>query len=371
MKEIKLNIYLLISTLLVLVSCKKQAEPALISGSTVFKISGILSDETINVEAGKNSFYLFTSYEKSTTQSLKLKANLKKTCTDCKEAYEFIFHEGSNNNSPADSLLKLGKYSFYTNRTDTTITYKVAFKAEHFNQQISTYTWRFPDGSTSNDSTPVKTYIEAKNINVILLIKYANNCQADVSLPVRINKGMAVNPMRFNYTFVQGTNRYVSFVPVLSDTAVKGKFIWEFGDGSSSETFGGINHNYQDSGAFKVCLKTLYANDTLSYCQRIKTPDKKNCIANFNQNIDQTINISRENSIEIKYTNANGNVFSSTEANQDLLSYFEVLNIGDYLKNELNQSTKSLDIRFNCNLKGSSGLKKMQNFQGKIAVAIP
>jgi hypothetical protein len=371
MRKMKWTISFIALFFIMLTACKKQAEPLLVDGNIVFLLSGLMNDESKQIEAGKNSFYLFTSYEKSATQSLKLKANLKKTCTDCKEAYEFIFHEGSNNNSPADSLLKPGKYSFYTNRTDTTISYKVAFKADHFNQQISSYTWRFPDGSTSNDSTPVKTYSEAKNINVILLIKYANNCQADVSLPVRINKGMAVNPIRFNYTFVQGTTRYVSFVPVLSDTVVKGKFIWEFGDGSSSETFGGINHNYQDSGAFKVCLKTLYANDTLSYCQRIKTPDKKNCIANFNQNIDQTINISRENAIEIKYTDANGNVFSSIEANQDPLSYFEVLNIGDYLKNELNQSTKSLDIRFNCNLKGSSGLKKMQNFQGKIAVAIP
>ncbi len=371
MKKIRLNICLLIITLLVLVSCKKQAEPVLVSGSTVFKISGILSDENIHVEAGKNSFYLFTSYEKDSLENLVLKANLKKSCIDCKEAYEFIFHQGFSNNIPKDSILKKGKYSFFNNKIDTTTNYLVTFKSEHFNQSVTSYLWRFPDGITSNDSTPLKSYKQAQNINVVLVIKYANNCQAEVSLPVRINKGMFNNPLRFNFNFVQGTSRYVTFNPIISDTAISGKYIWEFGDGTSSDNFGSINHFYQDSGAYKVCLKTVYKSDTLSYCQKIKTPDKKNCIANFNQSIDLTTEINRENAIEIKHTDANGNQFSSKNAEQDLLSYFEVLDINDYIKNELNQATKSLDIRFNCNLKGSNGIKKMQNFQGKIAVAIP
>lgn len=371
MKRIGLNISFILLGIILFDGCKKQAEPVLVNGNTLFILSGLINDEIKQIEAGKNSYYMFTSYEKDSSQNLLLKANLKKTCADCKESYEFIFHQGFNNTIPNDSILKKGKYVFYKNVIDTESSYIVTFKADHFNQAISSYTWRFPDGTISNDSTPQKKYTQAQNINVNLLVKYANNCLADLSLPVRINKGMVTNPLRFTYKFVQGTTRYVTFTPSIGDTTLGGKYTWEFGDGTSLENTGAANHNYLDSGAFKVCLKTLYSGDTLSYCQRIKTPDKKNCIANFNQSIQQTIHISSPNSIELKYMDADGNVFNSKNAAQDLLSYFEVLEISDYIKNVMNQSTKSLDIRFNCNLKGINGTKKMQNFQGKIAVAIP
>lgn len=363
-------ILLIIISTFIFGACKKEVEPVLQAGKTVFTLKGFIDEQSLEAEAGKNSFYLFTSYDRDSNQNLRYKGNLKKTCIDCKESIEFIFHGGTSS-SISDSILKPGKYPFYHQAIDTSISYRVVYRAHQTNQPISSFSWKFPDGSTSIDSTPVKVYTNPQTIQVVLLLKYNNNCQADVSLPVRINRAMSVNPIRFSYQFVQGTNRYVTFTPILSDTAVNGKFIWEFGDGSSTENYGLINHNYQDSGAYKVCVKTLYKGDTLSYCERIKTPDKKNCIASFSPNITVNTEIKRSNSIELRYTDANGNQFNSNDANQDLLSYFEVLGVQDYLKNEMNQSTKSLDIRFNCYLKGNTGIKKMQNFSGKIAVAIP
>jgi hypothetical protein len=371
MKKIRLILTQLSVCLFILFGCKKQAEPILQSGPSLFVLNGNLEGENISVEAGKNSFYMYSNFEREANNTLLLKANLKQTCSDCKESYEFIFRANNDLNIPQDSMIKKGKYKFFKNDVDSQISYKVKFRADHFNQPIISYLWRFPDGSTSNDSTPTKTYTQPQTLQVILLCKYASNCQADINLPIRINKGMVINPLKFNYTFVQGTNRYITFVPVLTDTIVNGKFIWEFGDGKTSETFGSVNHFYTDSGAYKVCIKTQYLGDTLSYCQRIKTPDKKNCIANFSSSQNIEVNNPNFYSIEINYIDANGNRFSSKDLHQDVASFFEVLTSENYLKNEINQNTKSLDIKFNCNLKGNSGIRKMQNFQGKIAVAIP
>ena len=73
-------ILLIIISTFIFGACKKEVEPVLQAGKTVFTLKGFIDEQSLEAEAGKNSFYLFTSYDRDSNQNLRCKANLKKTC---------------------------------------------------------------------------------------------------------------------------------------------------------------------------------------------------------------------------------------------------------------------------------------------------
>ena len=130
------------------------------------------------------------------------------------------------------------------------------------NHNISSYSWNFGDGGTSNAATPSHTYTATGNYTVTLVYTTAEGCTDSV---VMVNAVQVGTKPAANFS-VNPTNvcafQNVSFTD--NSTGNVDQWLWTFGDGGSS-TSQNPTYQYSDTGWFHVQL-IVYNNtcpDTL------------------------------------------------------------------------------------------------------------
>ncbi len=137
---------------------------------------------------------------------------------------------------------------------------------------INNYNWSFGNGNTSTKANPDATYVSNGTYTVTLVV--SNGSQSDtvtkqdfISVYTPPQSGFQANPKQgclpLNVNFQSNIQ--------LGDAPIQ-KYIWDFGDGGSSNK-ANPTHTYQQRGSFSV---SLIARDT-NGCQNVKT--KQNLIA--------------------------------------------------------------------------------------------
>lgn len=146
------------------------------------------------------------------------------------------------------------------------------------------YHWNFGDGSTSNIQNPVHTYTAAGTYIVMLAIS-SNNCTDSVSKMVVIT-GPNSNCNAVFSDSMLATNKFI--FNSTASTAGSGdniiQRIWSYGDGTgNSGNNAVVDHIYQQSGTYNVCLRIISAQGCAdSLCKTITvTVPVSNCVANF------------------------------------------------------------------------------------------
>lgn len=152
---------------------------------------------------------------------------------------------------------------------------------------ISHY-WNFGDGSTSTLANPLHTY-PAAGTYIVKLIIGSNGCYDSVAKSITLTNAAGTCHAQFSDSMI-APNKYI-FNSTASTTASGDQIInrvWSFGDGTGNgNNQAVVDHIYQQSGTYNVCLKIISANGCIdSTCKTITaTVTPPACHANFNYNV--------------------------------------------------------------------------------------
>ena len=137
----------------------------------------------------------------------------------------------------------------------------------HFNStstsqyDITSYSWTFGDGGTSDNNDPYHTYDEPGVYVVCLIITDANGCVSDVCHEVHVEEPESDCHAAFTWDidsltvhfFSQSTSEH----DIISTT-------WHFGDGQTGEGTNPI-HTYDQPGVYVVCIRIEDNTGSISY----------------------------------------------------------------------------------------------------------
>ncbi len=142
------------------------------------------------------------------------------------------------------------------------------------------YVWNFGDGTSSTTFSPTHTFSGPGTYTVSLTASNANACfKTDDTAYVYIHVDTNRIIPDFTYTVKDSCDPYIASFTNTSQDFAGGtpSYIWYFGDGTSYSGTTPPDHNYPDTGTYKV---TLVMSDALA----CKTPDtivKQFTIKNF------------------------------------------------------------------------------------------
>lgn len=170
--------------------------------------------------------------------------------------------------------------------------------------------WYFGDGASSSQEHPTHTYSQAGTYQVTLIMYGRDSLTQAILCTDTTVKSINVAPpspnCRASYyldslnSSAVNLNIYNNSTPTLNNPAYTVSYLWDFGDGSTSnQAF--PTHTYQSSGAYNVCL-TVNVVDTNNqtctdtYCRQIGVDSLGNIIFK-NSSTGFTLNVLDPNTV--------------------------------------------------------------------------
>jgi PKD repeat protein len=359
--------------LLGLSNCKPPEEPFDNVEDPVFSLTGTVDGKPLQLMAGVDDYYMFTSYEIPFTDSIfRFSGKLEKVnCNNC-EAIEVIISDVGKltGASPTDIDKALSStITFDDPVRGIDKKYTVSFVAQDSGFINPKYLWRF--SVLNNDSStlrnPTFTFDDASPKNVCLTVS-DGNCSRTICNefnPFKVDEGDSVPP-GFDYII----DRTVQF----KNTSFGLSYLWEFGDGTTSTAYN-PEHVYALPGLYTVCLTVNTVANTHKYCKLINISDPFfTCLANmeYKNPLVTIIPPAFISKTIIRYTDDNGDVYESNLAEQPPGSFFNILSHNNYQPNERGEKTQQVNMSFKCRVFNANGnFKDIEITNGTIAVAYP
>lgn len=359
--------------LFVLTSCKKETYPvSQVVNDPVFYFKGDVAGQPVSFSAGKDNYYMFSSVAQDNNNVYNFLGTLKQNnCSNCANSLFFQIndYQTSTTNGPTniDMALKPGVYPFFVDREDSV---RVEFKST-YNKIAASYSWDFGDGQTSTDADPIHIYAKKGKYTITLKIQGqgANGCVSTISYSTKIGytnssqTSISSTPLSANSIAFSQTSTGVN--PL--------SYFWDFGDGFTS-TQSNPQHSYAVKGAYPVKLRVIDAlGDTaMANYNAYTQSDVSSCAANFKiVNVTPIGNQTRLglSTATIKWVDASGKLFTSSDLLQPDSSSFEILSVEDYEVNENNLRTKKIKVKIKCTVYNGQESIRIDNAEAVIAVA--
>ncbi|OJW56126.1 MAG: hypothetical protein BGO55_05925 [Sphingobacteriales bacterium 50-39] len=149
---------------------------------------------------------------------------------------------------------------------------------------VATYSWSAPGAtpSSSASATPAFTYSAQGNYDITLSFTTNGGCTFSQTFPQAVTIGDQVDPTFNPHGVVVCASPPVTFT---STNSPVDKWIWNFGDGDTSQIGPITMHRFRDTGYFDVTLKVTNHGCTLSYTDK-KTVFVNGPVAGFSFKID-------------------------------------------------------------------------------------
>lgn len=369
----------ILAAALLLNGCRKE-EPVSITGNPVFYVDGTLNGSPLQISAGVNNYYMYSSYSSdssnvhvftgdlrtdgsSTLSPLSLKVSLR----------DYATHGIQPNN--IDSALYPGAFGFVP--PGTVASNSIAFTSVPQGDSVLSYSWSFGDNATSTLADPVHTYNAPGQYNVCLNINYLVNnqaCSDSYCETITVGTTPCMN-VDFTATNIDVVNNFfndsVYFVSSVTGGTPPYSYQWYFGDTASSTTPVSVIHNYIYPAMYTVQLIVTDAqNCSVTRTKKIGTSQWSGCLTNFNwQPVPASpLNLSQ---VVLSWTDAAGNSYSSDGGTQPPGSSFQVVSVGEYQANENGQRTKKVRMLVTCTLFRGSNTLLLQNATIVFSVAYP
>lgn len=374
MREMRiLHLYMLLLLFGLGYSCKKKSYPeSTTNNDATFYFRGSVDNKAYSIDAGYNDYYMYSSYGKDANNVNNFVGELRNSICGACERFELVINDYkvSPAGTPSDiaSSLHTGKYQYFGKFP---LTYLVVFNST-YNKTPSTYLWDFGDGQSSNSKDPVHSYAKKGIYNVCLTITSVNGCVSNICNQVKVRTGTSASRTTISATAtaikkLQFNQTSTGALPILN-------YLWDFGDGTQS-TVANPSHTYQVDGAYPVSLRITDSNNDVAtaHYNAITQNDMSSCAANF---IVQSITEEDINAdplglstVQIKWVDARGVVYTSDNTLQPASDYFEILSVEDYELNENNQKTKKLHIKFKTTVYNGTNAINISNGDAVMAVA--
>jgi PKD repeat protein len=168
----------------------------------------------------------------------------------------------------------------FTWRADSLVPSKIYFK----NLTLSTvvaihYSWKFGDGTGSNDINPTHVYSQPGKYTVCLVAEIGNTCRREICKQIEVAGSCNVfakferrhDATQWNNVWFNNLSQPVSNIR---------QTYWYYGDGATSQDFNTF-HKYDKPGVYQVCLKVVSLNGcTSSYCDSVRIVKPDSCVIN-------------------------------------------------------------------------------------------
>ncbi|MAZ36158.1 MAG: hypothetical protein CL842_01755 [Crocinitomicaceae bacterium] len=361
------------SFLVILASCKKEELQPEVIGNAAFYIQGTVNGLPVNLVAGDNDYYMYSSFEENENTVPKYIGELKtENCeTGCPESFTIIYtgEKEAVEGLAVEPELRTG-FKPFTN-PNAGNEYEVAFNPEESftSKAIEVdYEWEFGDGTISKEKNPTHLFVgDQEFFEVKLNVKTSKGCESNIENRIYIKSETTTDFL------ITQTQRSLAFEPDVKDIAPQ-NYLWEFESGNTAST---PYVDYQadpNKGIEKVCLTVTDENGVRS--QRCKNLILKEeyafCAANYSFKSASRQDPNGElqlGTVYLKYTDAAGKEYYS-RPNLNDNNEFELLSVADYDENEMGNPTKQITFHANTTLTSLDGQElNVENLSGSIAVA--
>ena len=350
-------------------SCKKEyPKPLVVENDAVFYSKLSVNNQPIELQAGVNGYYMYSSYSLDSNFVNTFVADLKqKDCSNCINSLKIQIkdYQVSLSNPPSniDSALHKGSYPILSGNPAPT--YSLQFLAA--NDNTASWHWDFGDGTGSEEQNPKHVFKTNGRHTICLSTTGNNGYQSTICNKENVNE----NALRALISTSNHNGNFIKFNSNVTGGKEPYQYFWNFGNGKTSK-FLSDTLTYTYRGAYAVNLKVVdFYGDTAYANYNAKTiNDISSSAANFTASATEKINPQPALSkVLITWTDANGIVYSSNNTSQPSQSFFEILSIAENEKNENNQPTKKLTAKFSCKLYNGTKSIEITNAEVVISVA--
>lgn len=374
MKKHVRNIFSIIIFIGLMISCKKHElpEPDLMD-TPEFYFNGLINGTSVNIKAGKNNYYMYSSYTQDSAGVYTLSGDLKTiNCNNCTNRLQILINDSrvsaSGTSVIIDSALFIGNYPYIKGTNPVPVFYDVSFSSSS-NLPVYSPVWNFGDGGTSTQLFPVRQMKLGKQI---INLSINNATCNDQNTGVFYVKEPGDSSLRASIALLNLSSDTVIFTPVATGNSGISYF-WDFGDGNQFATPLATNqtHVYNNPGKYTVTLKvTDNSGDTAIAKYHVVTQNYSACSVNYEiSSINPIPNPYALSNVIVNWTDQNGVSYTSDNVLQPISSYFKIIEVSSYKNNENNQMTKKIKIQFKCRVYGNGTYLTIDNAEAIIAVA--
>ena len=365
--------YFFVITGILFSSCKKEPVPVPSVANPVFSFTGNVAGSPVNIQAGVNDYYMYSSFIQDANHVYNFLGDLRKfNCTNCTNriSVQINDYKVSPLNAAAviDTSLLPGYYAYQTHDTLSGSGYTVDFFSDPTGATPKTYLWNFGDGITSTQANPSHTYSVSGHYAACLSITFKDslNSTSNICTEVKIGTADTVCSATFIDSTMGGNNYF--FIANYIGPGVPSTYLWDFGDGTTSTSVSPV-HTFSPSVVYQVCLKITDNQGYVSnVCRNIATQGFSGSIANFNF-VPKGSTSNYLSTVKISWTDALGISYTSDYSPQPLSSYFQIVSVSEYSKNENNQKTKKLHVKFKCQVFNALNSAQIDGADAVISVA--
>ncbi|MGB1002990.1 MAG: PKD domain-containing protein [Salibacteraceae bacterium] len=349
----KINLTYLVGVLVLLSSCEREMPSSGVSDA-VFYINGEIGEEKVDIRAGDQNYYMFPGVSNDSLDIRIFSGVFRKlNCSDlefCPNSIEISIREkakGAQGRPTMDQNLELKDYLyrgpadfFFSSYKATFISKSTPINADHY--------WEFGDGSNSLEVNPVHIYINESDsiVNPTLYVS-ALGCGNSITYQTRFSSACDVD-----------------FFPKYQN----GNLSWSSSPKSGRNELWDLTHGYlplndpnnflPNDSIFTACVEST---DTLSGCVSYKCKNivldtaAVSCVANYDI-IKETIvgkDVKDYSEVTIKWIDSSGKLYTSEKFVQPVGKGFTILNVEEYISDDLGNPTKKLEVRINVRLFGN------------------
>lgn len=348
-----LFIYSSMALLLVLITqCKKKPFPDPNHGDPVFHFSGTVGSSSIKLEAGIDSFFLFTDYSQSSTGLYGFTGNMDRLdCTGCGPGLQIEFYDVQNRPIgvavPPSDVVQTGGYGFVETATAPVTGKRLQFFADStFIRAPTSFYWTFAIGGfvdTSSQSDPVITFPFNGVARVCLTVTDSLGTQSVLCNDVVVQDPPPTCNAFFSFDYVQ-QNSYRFFSDYGGPVT---QHFWTYPD----STFDTVANPFKNFAVFynppfQVCHQVVDGNCVTSHCMLVDNPNSAtHVLANFTYAPEQDTISQIMNRVHLRWTSPQGVEYSSYRVGgQPYGSTFTVGKVEGYDPNEDGEATRSFEF---------------------------
>lgn len=328
--------------LLLLPSCRKELPEAVVE-EPVFTLSAIVSGGPLEIAAGEDNYYLYTSFQADSTGANWYEGAFRKVdCPDCPGNFMVRLKDGQSPSSAKPDMDASLLQDYSPGGDDR---YRVQFLATPDGPGPLTFHWDFGDGNTSGSANPTHTF-SSGTFDICLTVEYGSGC-VDTLCNTMTFLGTDNCLATFSHQSAPGSNA-VSFSPL-----VRGEppftYFWEFGDGANSSQES-PTHFYNSQTTYEACLTVTDANKSVSYfCGTVDPFNIAPCMTNYRAILDsQETGAGKQ--VVVEYIAEDKIAYLSDGGLQPAGSYFSITDHESYERNESNQATEKISAGFELRL---------------------
>lgn len=374
----KVIIYPLV-LLFIFTSCRKKDLPVPEKNEPDFFVNCNIDGTYREFKAGDDDYYMNASWYRADTGDIFVyKGHLAKKAG---QGYQvtILFNDdrktGVSDAMNADSALRTG-HRLYDDQNPSRLIQGIAFTPLKAKGNGS-FSWRITDGVSAWNYAGDGLYGITPEFTVgttySVTLDYDDN--TGVCSNIHSSAFKAGNKVWTNITAIRSTTASeptyaFSYVPP-SIVGANWKCLWKF-DNNTTSVAPNTTKIFQ-AGTTSTVTLTLTNQTTgdscISYYQLHAAAVPPPCDANYTAVFLPAQDRRLYSSVTVLLTDENGTVYSSKNLVQPGTSNFEILEVADYTKNERDERTKSLDVKFNCIVKNGAKEINLTDCRARIAVA--